>query len=409
MACVVCANEGTNKENEIHKEKSEIKSINDEIEVECGYLDSLNNQRNNKQKIELNMESKAVVDETSSAAPNVSLRDRGVAGDSIMDENHGRTEFIPTTANDEVYVKHAEEDIVEQDNSSHSAGEDNCDKQIENDRDIIYDTSYFEAEVKQILEERPEVIKTSEIGEKPDQVMDEEKPALSLNVVKSFDDTRAEEINEQVTQKTNEDSESKESDDSEHEFEHESAAVEAACAEQEKPAVKRKEITSVTRVRAYSEQRSGTNSHVVSRDISSALRSGSLESMKLYRQPENTTKGSRTAGLTYSPPANATSPVGHLRREKKPARMLRHTSFDTVCYVLNLCNVNLWFYSASCLTALLTCSFEDYFSICFFFSLDVPCLIHVSKSFSSVCVEENYLFSQIFRSGRVGALILNSW
>lgn len=347
MACVVCANEG-HKANEIHEEKSEIKSINDEIEVECGYLDSLNNQRNNKQKIDRNMESNAVVDETSSAAPNVRLRDRGVAGDLIMDENQGRNEFIPTTANDEMYVKNAEEDIVEQGNSSHSAGEDNCDKKVENYRDFNYDTSYFEPVVKQILEEKPEVIKTSEIGEKPDQVMDEEKPALSLNIVKSFDDTRAEEINENVTQKTNENSESKENDDNEHEFEHESEAVEAACAEQEKRVVKRKKITShVTRVRAHSEKRSSTDSHLVSQDISSALRSGSLESMKLYRQPENTTKGSRTAGLIYSPPANAKSPVGHLRREKKPARMLRHTSFDTVCYVLNLCNVNLWLHSAS--------------------------------------------------------------
>lgn len=394
MACVVCANEG-NKVNETHEEKYEIKSINDEIEVECGYLDSLNNQRNNKRKIEPNMENKAVVDETSSAAPNVSPRDRGVAGDSIMDENQGRTEFIPATANDEVYVKNAEEDIVEQGNSSHSAGEDNCDKQIEKDRDIIYDASYFEPVGKQILEEKPEVIKTSEIGEKPDQVMDEEKPALSLNIVKSFDDTRAEEINEQVTQKTNEDSESKESGDSEHEFEHESEAVEAAFTEQEKPAVKRKEITSlVTRVRAYSEQRSGTNSHLVSRDISSALRSGSLESMKLFRQPENTTKGSRTTGLTYSPPANARSPVGHLRREKKPARMLRHTSFDTVCYVLCLCNVNLWLHSVSCLTALLTCSFEDYFSICFF--LFIRCAMPdtcLEKHFPSICRRNYLLFS----------------
>lgn len=357
VACVVCANQ-ENEINEVREEKSEINSINAEIEVECGYLDSLNNQRNDKQKIELNMESKAVVGEKSSVAPAVSLSDdeppfsghRRVASDLIFDENQGRIELIPAVANGE--LKNSEKVIVQQVNSSHSAGEDNCDKEVKEDSAFddkaVGDTSYFKPMVQQILEEKPAVIETSKIGEKPDhvlKVMNEEKPALSLNIVTSFDDASAEEINKQVAEKTNEDCASKESDNTEDDFaafNGKSETVEAAYLEEEKPAVNSKEITShVARVRAHSEQRSGTDSHLVSQDISSTLRSGSLESMKLYRQQEDITKDSRTSRLTYSPPANARSPVGHLRREKKPARMLRHASFEAVCNVSNLCNVTL--------------------------------------------------------------------
>ena len=340
VACVVCANE-ENKINEIHEEKSEIKSINDEIEVQCGYFDRLNNQRNDKQKIELNMESKAVVDEKSPAEPAISLRDneqpyREVAGDLVVDENQERIELNPAVTINE--VKNSDKGIAEEVNSSHSAQE-NCDKKVEEDSDFddeaVDDISYFQPVVQQTLEKKPEVINTSVIGEKPDQVMDEEKPALSLDIVTSFDDARADEMNEQVAEKTYKDCASKESDNIEHEFEHESETVEAAWVEQEKPAAKSKETTSrVTRARAHSEQRSGTDSHLVRQDISRALRSGSLESMKLYRQQEDGTKGSRPSRLTYSPPANATSPGTHLRREKKPARMLRHASFNAVCCVL---------------------------------------------------------------------------
>lgn len=352
VACVVCANEG-NKTTEINEENSEIKSINGEIEVKCGFLDSLNNQRNDKEKIELNRE----IGEKSSVAPAVSLRDnepphRGVVNGVINNKNQGRIELLLAAANDEV-----NKGIVERVNSSHRAGEDNFDKEVEEDSDFddkaVDDTSFFEPVVEQILEEKSEVIKTSAIEEKPGhvlKVMDEEKPARSLNIETLLDDTRAEEIGEQVAEKTNEDCASKESNNIEHEFEHGSETVEAACVEQEKPVVENKEITSrVTRTKAYSEQRSGTDSHLASQDISSALRSGSLESMKLYRQQDDVTKGSRPSRLTYSPPANARSPVGHLRREKKPARMLRHASFDSVCNVLNLSNVTVLWHIASCL------------------------------------------------------------
>lgn len=335
VACIVCANE-ENKKNEKHEEKSEIKFKNGEIDVECGFLDSLNNQRIDKQKVELNRE----IDEKSSAA--VSLRDnepphRGVVSDLIIDENQDTIELIPAAANGEV-----DKDIVEQVNSSHSTGEDNFHKEDEEDGDFddkaVDDTSFFEPVVEQMLEEKPAMIKTSEIGEKPGhmlKVMDEERPALSLNI--TLDDTRAKEISERVAEETNEDCASKESDNIDHEFEHEYETAEVACLEQEKPAVKSKEITTrVTRARAHSEQRSGADSRLASQDISSVLRSGSLESMKFYRQQEDITRGSRPSRLTYSPPANAKNSVaGHLRREKKPARMLRQTSFDGVCNVLN--------------------------------------------------------------------------
>ena len=379
MACVVCASK-ENKINEIHEEKSEIKSINDEIEVQCGYVDSLNNnQRNDKHKIELNMESKAVVD-VKSAEPAISLRDnehpyREAAGDLIIDENQERIELNPAATINE--VKNSDKGIAEEVNSSHSAQE-NCDKKVEEDSDFddeaVDDISFFQPVVEQTLEEQPEVIETSAIGERPAQVMDEEKPALSLNIVTSFDDARADEMNEQVAEKTYKDCASKESDNIEHEFEHESETVEAAWVEQEKPAAKSKETTSrVTRARAHSEQRSGTDSHLVRQDISLALRSGSLESMKLYRQQEDGTKGSRPTRLTYSPPANATSPGTHLRREKKPARMLRHTSFNAVCNVSYLCNVT------TCKLSYIAVFDFDFFSSVFFF-LFVLCLLHVTMS-----------------------------
>ena len=340
VACVVCANEG-NKINEIHEEKSEIKLINGEIDVECGFLDSLNNQRNDEQEVELNRD----IGEKSSAAPaTCCLRDnepphREEVSDLIIDENQGRIELIPAAANDEVDKGIVE---IEQVNSFHRAGEDNClDREGEDDGDfddkVVGGTSVFEPVVEQMLEEKPEVIKTSELGEKRGhvvKVMDEEKPALSLNIV-TLDDTRAEEIiSEGEAEETKEDYASKKSDNIDHDFEREYETAEAACVEQEKPPVKSKEIaTRVTRARAHSEQRSGPDSHLASQDISSALRSGSLENMKFYRQQEDITKGSRPSRLTYSPPANTRSPVAHLRREKKPARMLRHTSFDGVCIV----------------------------------------------------------------------------
>ena len=108
--------------------------------------------------------------------------------------------------------------------------------------------------------------------------------------------------------------------------------VEARCVQEEKPVIERKERTSpLTRTRAHSEQRNRTGSPILSQEISSALRSGSLESLKLYHQQEDVMKGSRSSRLTYSPPANAQSHTGHLKREKRPTRMLRNTSFDAVC------------------------------------------------------------------------------
>ena len=339
VACVVCANEG-NKIAEIHEEKYEIKLINDDIDVESGFLDSLNNQRNDKQEVELNRD----IGEKSSAAEPASLRDnkplhRGEVSDLIIDENQERIELILAGANDE--VDEVDKGIVEQVNSSHSAGEDNFHKEDEEDGDfddkVVDDTSFFEPVVEKILEEKLEVIKTSEMGEKPGhvlKVMDEEKPALSLNIV-TLDDTRAEKmISERVAEETKENCASKKSDNIDHDFEREYETAEAACVEQEKPPVRSKESTTrLTRARAHSEQRSGPDSHLASQDISSALRSGSLENMKFYRQQEDITKGSRPSRLAYSPPANTRSPGGHLRREKKPARMLRHTSFDGVCIV----------------------------------------------------------------------------
>ena len=339
MACVVCANEGNEK-------KSKVKVANGEIDVECGFLDSLNNQRNDKQMTELNRE----IDQTSSAA--ASLRDneppyRRVVNDLIIDENQERIKFIPAAANDEV-----DKGIVQQVNSSHSVGEDNLHTEDKEDGyfddKVVEDTSFFEPVVEQMLEEKPEVIKTSEIEEKPGytlKIMDEEKPSLSLNKVTLLDDTRADEISERVAEGTKEDCASKKSYSIDHDSEHEYET--AACVEQEKPAVK--STTRVTRARAHSEQRSGTDSQLASQDISSALRSGSLESMKFYRQQEDITRGSRPSRLTYSPPANARSP--HLRREKKPARMLRHTSFDGVCNVLNFCTATFMCHTASSLIA----------------------------------------------------------
>lgn len=107
--------------------------------------------------------------------------------------------------------------------------------------------------------------------------------------------------------------------------------VETACEEEKEAVVESKgERHRVTRTRARSEQRSSEDS-LVSQEISSTLRSGSLDSLKLYHQQDDVPKDSRPSRVSYSPPANSRNSVGHLNREKRPARMLRYTSFDVVC------------------------------------------------------------------------------
>ena len=136
-------------------------------------------------------------------------------------------------------------------------------------------------------------------------------------------------------ERTIQDYPSKENDDFDYgfaAFNDKTEHLPAAFVPEEKPVIKSKERPGlVPRARAQSEQRSGTESALASQDIASALRSGSLENLKLYHQHDDTAKSSRPSRLTYSPPTNSRSPVGHLRREKRPARMLRNTSFDVVC------------------------------------------------------------------------------
>lgn len=94
------------------------------------------------------------------------------------------------------------------------------------------------------------------------------------------------------------------------------------------------EIHRVTRPRAFSEQRSGDDAPV-SQGIASALRSGSLDSLKLHRHQDDTAKDVKSSRVRCSPPAHSQSPVGQLNREKRPARMLRYTSVDMEYHLPN--------------------------------------------------------------------------
>lgn len=286
---------------------------------------------------------------------------------------------------------HSDKNGVDEDYHDEEVDENNgCDSKA------VDDTGFFEPVVENGLEEKPARIENSKTEEETNhaiKVMNEEKSAVSSSLRTSREDTKAEKINEdfgnklvpvlshetsrisdvltrdhkvstvsdllgevtlkepttsvsteileskQLTEKTNLDYPSKENDDVDNGFAALNGKTEtlpAACVTEEKPVIKSKESPSlVTRTRAHSEQRSGTESALVSQDIASALRSGSLESLRLHRQHEGA-KGSQASRLTYSPPANSRSPVGHLRREKRPARMLRNSSFDVVGDVFDL-------------------------------------------------------------------------
>lgn len=114
-------------------------------------------------------------------------------------------------------------------------------------------------------------------------------------------------------------------------FSGEPNRVEAVCEDEKEAVVESKdEINRVTRPRACSEQRSGEDA-LVSEEIKTALRSGSLDSLKLHHQQDDAAKDFKPSRVRYSPPACSQSPVGHLNREKRPARMLRYTSVDMVC------------------------------------------------------------------------------
>lgn len=83
-----------------------------------------------------------------------------------------------------------------------------------------------------MLEEKFEMIKISEIGEKFGymlKVMDEERLVFSLNII--LDDIRVEEISEWVVEEMNEDCVFKESDNIDYEFEYEYEIVEVVCLE----------------------------------------------------------------------------------------------------------------------------------------------------------------------------------
>lgn len=83
-----------------------------------------------------------------------------------------------------------------------------------------------------MLEEKFEMIKISEIGEKFGymlKVMDEERLVFSLNII--LDDIRIEEISEWVVEEMNEDCVFKESDNIDYEFEYEYEIVEVVCLE----------------------------------------------------------------------------------------------------------------------------------------------------------------------------------
>lgn len=195
---------------------------------------------------------------------------------------------------------------------------------IDKDSDI---TSHETSRISDVLTRDHEVSTVSDLLR--EVTLKEPTTSVSTEILES----------KQLTEKTNLEYPSKENDDVDNGFAALNGKTEtlpAACVTEEKPVIKSKESPSlVTRTRAHSEQRSGTESALVSQDIASALRSGSLESLRLHRQHEDA-KGSQASRLTYSPPANSRSPVGHLRREKRPARMLRNSSFDVVGDVFDL-------------------------------------------------------------------------
>ena len=95
-----------------------------------------------------------------------------------------------------------------------------------------------------------------------------------------------------------------------------------------------------TRTRAFSEQPNRSCGPRGSQDIAVGLHSGSLDSLRVYHQQDGVARGLQVRAsprVTYSPPANSHRSVGHLNREKRPARMLRRTSFDVVCQIQCKC------------------------------------------------------------------------
>jgi len=91
----------------------------------------------------------------------------------------------------------------------------------------------------------------------------------------------------------------------------------------------------ITRTRAFSEQYNSPGSPHGSRDISVALHSGSLDNLRLYHQHDGANRGARPGLVAYSPPSHPRSSGGHLNREKRPARMLRRTSFEEEYHLPN--------------------------------------------------------------------------
>ena len=87
---------------------------------------------------------------------------------------------------------------------------------------------------------------------------------------------------------------------------------------------------SLTRSRAFTERPLSSDSCHESRDISVVLHSRSLDNLRLYHQQEGAARSVRPSRASHSPPVNSHSSVGHLSREKRPARMLRRSTFDVV-------------------------------------------------------------------------------
>ena len=90
------------------------------------------------------------------------------------------------------------------------------------------------------------------------------------------------------------------------------------------------------RSRVLSEQPDTSFSPRGSNDISVALHSRSLDNLGLCRQHESLGREPRPSHFVYSHPVNSRSSGGQLNREKRPARMLRRTSFEAVRIVLAL-------------------------------------------------------------------------
>lgn len=123
----------------------------------------------------------------------------------------------------------------------------------------------------------------------------------------------------------------------------EAESLEITCDYERKPARDQEGgySTPLARSRVFSEQPDTSFSPRGSNDISVALHSRSLDNLGLYRQHESVGRGPRPSHFAYSPPVNSRSSGGQLNREKRPARMLRRTSFEAVRMELALNPIRL--------------------------------------------------------------------